>query len=216
MFLILWSVQSAWPSSNLTKFPHLIFSWFILIYKIYLYLFMLVTLFLLRPWPHSRAPQGSGSLRSFQTLSSNHHAHPKRPLPRSSSPPASGWMIPAVNHRTLLTSHLHLLHPCIVIMLWFHPPPTSSPQHLDVTVTMATCTHPPPPLQVTGCYLTVCLGGRDVDQVSNYLPVLVDQCVCLLCWCVICHRLLRAARVCELWDAERPPVEARRCRSTPV
>ncbi|XP_005750480.1 erythroid transcription factor isoform X3 [Pundamilia nyererei] len=29
---------------------------------------------------------------------------------------------------------------------------------------MATCTHPPPPLQVTGCYLTVCLGGRDVDQ----------------------------------------------------
>lgn len=153
---------------------------------------------------------------SFQTLSSNHHAHPKRPLPRSSSPPASGWMIPAVSHRALLTSHLHLLHPCIVIMLWFHPPPTSSPQHLDVTVTMATCTHPPPPLQVTGCYLTVCLGGRDVDQVSNYLPVLVDLRVCLLCWCVICHRLLRAARVRELWDAERPPVEARRCRSTPV
>lgn len=153
---------------------------------------------------------------SFQTLSSNHHAHPKRPLPRSSSPPASGWMIPAVSHRALLTSHLHLLHPCIVIMLWFHPPPTSSPQHLDVTVTMATCTHPPPPLQVTGCYLTVCLGGRDVDQVSIYLPVLVDLRVCLLCWCVICHRLLRAARVRELWDAERPPVEARRCRSTPV
>lgn len=120
---------------------------------------------------------------SFQTLSSNHHAHPKRPLPRSSSPPASGWMIPAVSHRALLTSHLHLLHPCIVIMLWFHSPPTSSPQHLDVTVTMATCTHPPPPLQVTGCYLTVCLGGRDVDQVSIYLPVLVDLRVSFVLMC---------------------------------
>lgn len=39
LFLLFWRVQSAWPSSNITKFPHLIFSWFIYwcIYDIFIY-----------------------------------------------------------------------------------------------------------------------------------------------------------------------------------
>lgn len=93
---------------------------------------------------------------TLHTPSSNHQTCPMIPsgwlLPvTTSSIPPTGWTTPAVNH-------------C--------PPPASSHQHLDGTVTMATFTPPR--------YLAVCHGDGPVNQV-RYQPVYVNYTCLSFC-----------------------------------